>query len=75
MSPSSGRAERVRPRFWKISAANRRQILELLGAKWPILLKLFVAEIQEADFRKTPTKADILAIYDGELVRGSRNKY
>lgn len=58
-----------------LSAANRRYILDLLGAYWPILLELFVAEIQDAAFIKTPTKADLSRIYDQELVRGSRNKY
>lgn len=58
-----------------LSAANRRYILDMLGANWPILLELFVAEIQDAAFIKTPTKADLSRIYDQELVRGSRNKY
>ncbi len=58
-----------------LSPANRRHIRELLGANWPILLELFVAEIQDAAFAKEPTKAELKRIYRDQLIRGNRNVY
>lgn len=58
-----------------LSAENRRQIRDLLGSNWPIVLELFISEIQDAAFTKAPTKSDLSRIYDEQLVRGSRNKY
>jgi uncharacterized protein len=54
---------------------GRRKILSLLGANWPILLQLFVSEIQEGEFRKPPTAKQLDAIYRERLVNGSRNQY
>ena len=56
-------------------SSNRKHIRELLGANWPILLELFVAEIQDAALTKPPTKAELIRIYRDQLVRGSRNAY
>lgn len=61
-----------------LSGACRKHILRLLGTNWPILLQLFVSEIQEwqsAMNRKTPAVADLDRIYREGLVGGNRNKY
>lgn len=58
-----------------LSATSRRHILELLGGAWPILLQLFVSEIKEAGFKKSPTKAELEKIYRECLVAGARNEY
>jgi len=58
-----------------ITAAGRRKILDLLGANWPILIQLFVSEIQEADLKKAPTLKQLGEIYRERLVHGSRNQY
>jgi hypothetical protein len=58
-----------------LSTAGRRKILELLGANWPILLQLFISEIQEAGFKKAPTIRELEAIYHERLIHGSRNQY
>ncbi|RYD85527.1 MAG: ATP-binding protein [Verrucomicrobiaceae bacterium] len=58
-----------------LTDSGRTKILELLGTNWPILLQLFISEIQEADFRNPPTNADLESIYREKLVHGSRNKY
>lgn len=58
-----------------LSAAGRRHILHLLGGPWPILLQLFVSEIQESHLAKAPTKADLDRLYRERLVAGSRNEY
>ncbi len=53
----------------------RGRILELLGANWPILVQLFVSEIQEAGLDGSPTLEDLDRIYREGLVHGSRNQY
>jgi hypothetical protein len=58
-----------------LTSGNRKQIRDLLGANWPILLELFVAEIQDASLGKSPTKAELTRIYREHLVKGSRNAY
>lgn len=58
-----------------LSPNGRRKILELLGANWPILLQLFISEIQEGEFKKAPTGAQLEALYRDRLVNGSRNQY
>jgi hypothetical protein len=52
-----------------------RHILQLLGANWPILLQLFVSEIQDEGFAKPPTTRELDRLYRERLVSGSRNKY
>lgn len=54
---------------------GRRKILALLGANWPILLQLFLAEIEEGEFARPPTVAQLERIYRERLVHGSRNQY
>lgn len=54
---------------------GRRKILALLGANWPILLQLFLAEIEEGEFARPPTAAQLEKIYRERLVHGSRNQY
>ena len=58
-----------------LSASGRRHILHLLGGAWPILLQLFISEIQETQPKKAPTKAELERIYHECLVAGSRNEY
>ncbi len=58
-----------------LDVRGRRKILGLLGANWPILLQLFVSEIQEGEFTKPPTDRQLETIYHGRLVNGSRNQY
>jgi hypothetical protein len=61
-----------------LSGAGRRRILRLLGTNWPILLQLFVSEVQEwqcATRRRMPAIADLNRIYGDGLVGGNRNKY
>jgi len=58
-----------------LDASGRKKILRLLGANWPILLQLFISEIQEGEFKKPPTPAQLEAIYRDRLVAGSRNQY
>jgi uncharacterized protein len=58
-----------------LNAGGRKVILRLLGANWPILLQLFISEIQEGEFRKPPTAAQLEVIYRERLVHGSRNQY
>lgn len=58
-----------------LDASGRKKILRLLGANWPILLQLFISEIQEGEFEKPPTAAQLEAIYRDRLVTGSRNQY
>ncbi len=53
----------------------RRRILERLGVNWPLLLAIFVSEIQSRDFEGGPNVEDIDQIYEGEMVRGNRNTY
>ncbi len=55
--------------------AVRRQILKLLGANWPLLLALFVSEIQESGASSAPTTATLKRLYEEQMVRGNRNKY
>jgi hypothetical protein len=50
-------------------------ILKLLGANWPILIQLFISEIQDEAFTKSPTRGELDGIYRERLVCGSRNKY
>lgn len=52
-----------------------RHILELLGANWPILLQLFVCEIQNEEFRDPPGRSALERLYREHLVGGRRNKY
>jgi hypothetical protein len=57
-----------------LDIACRRRILALLGEHWPILLQMFVAEIQNRQL-KEPTGADLDQIYQEALVHGRGNKY
>lgn len=63
----------------RLSEKGRRAILRLLGTNWPILLQLFVSEIQEwqaeGTHKRTPTEAELRRIYRECLVNGNRNKY
>lgn len=52
-----------------------RRILKLMGANWPILLELFMSELQDKDLKKSPTMPELTDIYEVRMVRGSRNKY
>lgn len=58
-----------------LDARGRRKILQLLGANWPILLQIFISELQDAGFTKPPTVRELGAIYRDRLVSGSRNQY
>ena len=58
-----------------LDGKGRRHILKLLGANWPILLQLFVSEIQDEGFNKPPTLKELDRLYRERLVGGSRNKY
>jgi hypothetical protein len=58
-----------------LNIPGQRKILSLLGANWPILIQLFISEIQEGEFKKPPTAAQLEAIYHDRLVNGSRNQY
>jgi hypothetical protein len=58
-----------------LGAKGRSQILKLLGANWPILLQLFISEIQDGEFIKAPTAKELDRIYHERLVHGSRNQY
>jgi hypothetical protein len=58
-----------------LSKTGQKKILSLLGANWPILLQIFISEIQEDEFKKPPTTAELEAIYRDRLVNGSRNQY
>ncbi len=58
-----------------LNAAGRKKILQLIGANWPILLQLFISEIQEQEFTQAPTAKELEAIYRDKLVHGSRNQY
>ena len=59
----------------RLDGKGRRHILKLLGANWPILLQLFVSEIQDKGFNKPPTLKELDRLYRERLVGGSRNKY
>ena len=59
----------------RLDGKGRRHILKLLGANWPILLQLFVSEIQDEGFNKPPTLKELDRLYRERLVGGSRNKY
>lgn len=54
---------------------GRRHILRLLGANWPILLQLFICEIQDADFKEAPSISELDRLYRESLVAGNRNEY
>jgi len=54
---------------------GRRHVLRLLGANWPILLQLFICEIQDAGFKKAPAKAQLDRLYRERIVGGNRNEY
>ncbi len=56
-----------------LDSAGRAHILELLGANWPILLQLFISEIQDAGFTQPPTAEELDRLYHERLVHGSRN--
>ncbi|MCP5517442.1 MAG: hypothetical protein H7A45_09330 [Verrucomicrobiales bacterium] len=58
-----------------LDAGGRKEILRLLGANWPILLQLFLSEIQEGEFNAPPTPDELGQIYRERLVHGGRNKY
>lgn len=58
-----------------LNLRGRQTVLRLLGANWPILLQLFVSEIQEGEFKKPPTAGQLETIYRKRLVNGSRNQY
>ena len=58
-----------------LTAAGRRHILQLLGGPWPILLQLFVSEVQESHPAKAPTKTELERLYREHLVAGPRNEY
>jgi uncharacterized protein len=55
--------------------AGAKHILKLLGANWPILLQIFMAELEDVRLAKPPTKKQLEKIYQERLVHGSRNKY
>jgi uncharacterized protein len=52
-----------------------RRILKLMGANWPILLELFMSELQDMNLKRSPTTTELKNIYEARMVRGSRNKY
>ena len=58
-----------------LDLSGRHHILKLLGAHWPILLQLFVAELEDARFPKPPSTEELEQIYRDRLVHGSRNQY
>ena len=58
-----------------LNYAAGRQILKLMGANWPILLELFMSELQDKDLKKSPTMPELKELYEVRMVRGSRNKY
>lgn len=58
-----------------LSESAARLIIGLLGANWPILLELFLSEVQEMELAKSPTKTQLEDIYQTRMVRGARNKY
>lgn len=58
-----------------LTEAGIRKIMKLLGANWPILLELFISEIQDADLTTAPDDAQLERIYRDQMVRGARNKY
>lgn len=58
-----------------LDTRGQKKILNLLGANWPILLQLFISEIEEGEFKKPPTAGQLEAIYLERLVNGSRNQY
>lgn len=58
-----------------LNAKGRSHILKLLGANWPILLQLFISEIQEGEFTQAPTIKELDRLYQERLVHGSRNQY
>ncbi len=58
-----------------LSLAARRRILERLGVGWPLLLGIFLSEIQDHAAEKGPSIRDIDRLYEDRMVRGSRNKY
>ncbi|MBK8093247.1 MAG: hypothetical protein IPK32_14980 [Verrucomicrobiaceae bacterium] len=58
-----------------LNAAGRKKVLQLIGANWPILLQLFISEIQERDVAKAPSAKELEVIYRDSLVHCSRNQY
>ena len=52
-----------------------RQILDLVGANWPILLQLFICEIQDESFKRAPTRFQLDHLYRKRVVSGNRNEY
>lgn len=54
---------------------SARGILKLMGANWPILLELFMSELQELELKRAPKAAERKELYEARMVRGSRNKY
>lgn len=58
-----------------LSEAAGRRILKLMGANWPILLELFMSELQDKELKKSPTMPELKNLYEVRMVRGSRNKY
>lgn len=58
-----------------LSEAAGRRILKLMGANWPILLELFMSELQDKELKKSPSTPELKDLYEVRMVRGSRNKY
>lgn len=58
-----------------LNEISGRRILKLMGANWPILLELFMSELQDKELKKSPTMPELKDLYGVRMVRGSRNKY
>lgn len=58
-----------------LNSGGRAHILRLLGANWPILLQLFMSEIQDGEFTLPPTAEELDRLYRERLVHGGRNQY
>ncbi len=56
-----------------LDTRGQKKILNLLGANWPILLQLFISEIQEGEFKKPPTTGQLEALYRERLVNGAED--
>jgi hypothetical protein len=59
----------------ELDLPGRKHILNLLGGNWPILLQLFISEIQECQGSRSPTLDDLDRLYQERLVCGARNQY
>lgn len=58
-----------------LNEAAGHRILKLMGANWPILLELFMSELQDKELKKSPTMPELKDLYEVRMVCGSRNKY